>query len=555
MVRKYFLFIISMVLIFNLVIPDMALGNGDKLEPPRIVIARDYWMPVYQAGETVNLSIPVENLSSTSATNVRFSINPGDPASFPFEMDKMTFTKYAYSLSGSSVFSYKVTIPSNTKPGVYPVNVSLSYEGDTGGGSESATVYVKIENEYKQPELKLLGVDFEGDKLAAGQSALIKLRLQNEGDLELKDVELKLSGFSNQGFNLDNWPDIQNIKTIKGRELKLVEYKLLIDSKLENGTYPLDLNIKYKDEHDKEYTKDTKVYLPVDGKGATDDLTPRVIVDNYHFPYEYVEAGQPFPLTISFFNTSEHTTVKNIKISLNADELAFSPVGSSNSFFIPEINPRAAEERSITLKAKVDAENRNYTISADIDFQDSKGNKYTEKEIISIPVKQNITLTVSNIEMPPQIFVDTPTSLAIDFYNTGRTLIRNLIISTEGNFEIQDGNLFVGNLESGKDNYYDVTIIPHEEGELEGKIIFAYEDSIGEKFTTEIPFIINAMMQEMPPMMEPGMDMNPEAGKSKLSKRTIAIGGGAILLIAAIITVVVIRRRRKKQQEEVFLDE
>lgn len=550
MVRKHFLFIISMVLVFNLVLPISVQASEEKYEPPRIVIAKDNWMPVYQAGETVNLSIPVENLSSTSATNVRFSITPGDPASFPFEMDKMTFTKYAYSLSGNSVFSYKVTIPANTKPGVYPIAVNLTY--DEGGG-ESATVYVKIVNEYKQPELKLMGVDFEGDKLSAGKSVLIKLRLHNEGDLNLEKVELKLNGFSNQGINLDNWPDTQHIKAINGRETKLVEYKLIIDSKLESGTYPLDLNITYYDEHDKEYKKDAKVYLPIDGKGATDDLTPRVIVDNYYFPYEYVEAGQAFPLTVSFFNTSETTTVKNIKVSLNADELAFSPVGSSNSFFIAEINPRETIERSITFKAKVDAENRNYTINTDIDFQDSNGNKYTEKEIISIPVKQNIALTVSNIEMPPQIYLDTPTSLSIDFYNTGRTLIRNLIIKTEGNFEIQEGNFFVGNLEPGKDNYYDVTIIPHEEGEMEGKIVFSYEDNIGEQFTTEVPFTINSMMQEMPPMMEHDMDMSPEAGKFKLSKKVMVAGGGTLLLILALIALVI--RRRKKKQEEVFLDE
>ncbi len=553
MVRKYWSFFITMALLFSLIAAPMVQADTPK-EDPKIIIARDSWMPVYQAGETVNLSIPVENLSSTSATNVRVSITPGDPATFPFEIDKMSFTKYAYSLSGKSVFSYKVKIPANTKPGVYPVSVSLSYEIDGGGGgSESATVYVRVVNEYKQPELKLVGVDFTGERLASG-TQLIKLRMQNEGDLELKDVELKLSGFTPQGISLDNWPDVQYIKTIKGQELKLVEYRLLLDSKIESGTHALDLNIKYKDEYDKEYTKDTKVYLPVDGKGSTDDLTPRVIINNYYFPYEYVEAGQTFPLTMSFFNTSKDVTVYNVKISLNSDGQIFSPVGSSNSFFINEIKPQEFTENVIELKPKIDAENQNHTISADIEFQDSKGNKYSEKEVISVPVKQKINLTVSNVEMPPQAFVDTPTGLSVDFYNTGRTLIRNLIIKTEGNFEIQDGNYFVGNLEPGKDNYYDVTIIPHEQGEVEGKIIFAYEDSIGEQYTTEIPFIIQAMAQEMPPMMEPDMNMNPEAeGGSKLKKWMLP-AGIAVVLVLAVVTFVIIRRRKKKQ-EEVFLDE
>lgn len=555
MVRKYLSSIIVMALFFSLIIPGLAQANEDiPKENPRIIIARDHWMPVYKAGETVNLSIPVENLSSTSATNVRVSITPGDPDKFPFEIDKMSLSKYAYSLSGRSVFSYKVTIPANTKPGIYPIDVSLTYEADGAeGGSEHATVYVKIENDYKQPELRLMGVDFEGERLAAGKSALIKLRIQNDGELNLKDIELKLNGFSTQGISLDNWPDVQYVKSMQGREIKLVEYKLFLDSKMESGTYPLDLNLKYKDEYDKEYTKDTKVYLPVDGKGDQDDLTPRIIIDNYYFPGEYIEAGQPFPLTMSFFNTNETTTVKNIKISLNSDGQVFSPVGSSNSFYFNEIKPREVIESSIVLKPKIDAENQNHTISVDIEFQDTKGNKYSEKEIISIPVNQKINLTISNIETPPQAFVGNPTSLSVDFYNTGRTLIRNLIIKTEGDFEIQDGTFFVGNLEPGADNYYDVTITPREQGVLEGKIVFEYEDGIGDTYYSEQPFSLEVIEQEMPRMMDPNMDMYPEVEQNSFSKWKIPIIIAVILLIA-LVTFVVIRRRKKKQ-EEVFLDE
>ncbi|HZJ84496.1 MAG TPA: hypothetical protein VFD02_02965 [Syntrophomonadaceae bacterium] len=555
--REYLSLLMGIAIIFILINPNIVSANNGADRPnedPQIIIARDSWMPEYKAGETVNLSIPVENVTSTSATNVRVSITPGDPERFPFEMDKMTMTKYAYSLSGRSLFSYKVKIPSNTKAGVYPINVNLTYETDYGlTGSESATVYVKIINEHKQSQLKLMGIDFVGDKLSAGKSALIKLRMQNTGDLDLKNIELKLGGFSSQGFNLDNWPDTQYIKTIKGQEIKLVEYRLLLDSKLESGTHALDLNMKYEDEADKEYTGETKIYLPVDGKGSTDDLTPRVIIDNYYIPSDYIEAGQTFALTISFFNTSETTTVKNIKVSINSDEQIFTPVASSNSFYIKEIKAGEFKEKVLNLKAKIDAENRNYTISADIEFQDEEGEKYTEKEIISIPVNQELNLTISNIEIPPQVFAGSPSSLSVDFYNTGRTLIRNLIIETEGNFDTQDGSLFIGNLEPGKDNYYDVMIIPHEEGSVEGKIIFTYEDEIGEKFVREQDFSLEVMAYEEPPMMDHEMGIYPEGGKSEGKKRYII--GGIALLVVGSLAFLVIRRRRRKKQEEVFLDE
>ncbi len=173
--------------------------------------------------------------------------------------------------------------------------------------------------------------------------------------------------------------------------------------------------------------------------------------------------------------------------------------------------------------------------------------------MISIPVNQQLNLTISNIEMPPQIFEGSPTSLAVDFYNTGRTIIRNLIIKTEGDFEIQDGTLFIGNLEPGKDNYYDVTIIAHEEGELEGKIIFEYEDGVGTKFTSEQPFILEVMAYEEPHMMGFENDLDSAEKQSTLKKWHIA--AGILVLIVGLTAFLIIRRRRKKKLEEVFLDE
>ena len=45
----------------------------------------------------------------------------------------------------------------------------------------------------------------------------------------------------------------------------------------------------------------------------------------------------------------------------------------------------------------------------------------------------------------------------------------------------------------------------HETGTLEGKIIFQYEDSIGNTYITEEPFTMEVMEQEMPPMMDPDL--------------------------------------------------
>ena len=527
---------------------DSSTVSVTQTEGPMVIIAADRWMPTFKAGETTNLSIPIENRSNTPATKLKVSVDIGDINSSPFEIDKMLLTQHISYLSGTTSVSFKIKVLENAKPKVYPLNVTVSWSSEQGdSGSESATVYVRIENNLKQPLIKLQTVKFEGERLLAGKSSVISLFILNDSDLPIKDMELKLSGFTAKGINLDNWPDTQFVTNMKSNEYKPVQYRLYIDPALESGTHTLDLAIKYKDQQDTEYTKEFKVYIPVSGKGSQDDLTPRIIIDNYNFGGDYAHAGQPFSLVLSLLNTSQSKAIKNLKVSLNAEGGIFAPVGCSNSFYIADLPPQGRTDKALTLKPKTGAENGTHSITATLDYQDEKGTKFTETEIISIPVTQLLQLTTSEVVIPDQVFAQSPTAISLDFYNTGRAVIRNLMITTKGNFEIQNGDIFVGNLEAGKDDYYDVTVIPAKEGKFKGVIRLEYDDDIGEHYKIEKPFTLKASMpQEVP--MEPGTQ-DPQPEQSKLQKWMIPAAGVVVFLV---VLGLVIRHFRKKQKEIIF---
>ncbi len=450
---------------------DEPIVPATQPENPLVIIAADRWMPTFKAGETADLNIPIQNRSNTPATQVRVSVDLGDIKSAPFEIDKMLLTRHVGYLTGTLVVGFKVTVPTNVKPQLYPLNVSVSWSSEHGAsGSESAIIYIKIENNLNQPLVKLQTVNFKGDRLLTGQSSVISLVMFNDSDLPIKDLELKLSGFSPQGINLDRWPDAQFVMNMKPQEFKSVDYRINIDPAMESGTYTLDLAVKYKDQYNSEYSKEYKVYVPVSGKGSTDDLTPRIIIDNYSFGGDYARAGQPFSLLLSLLNTSQSKAIKNLKVSLSSEGRIFAPVGSSASFYVADLPPQGRMDKTLTLKPMTGAENGTHSITATLDYQDEKGTKFTETEIISIPVTQLLQLTTSEVVIPDQVFAQSPTAISLDFYNTGRAVIRNLMITSKGDFEIQNGDIFVGNLEAGKDDYYDVTVIPSQEGKFKGII-------------------------------------------------------------------------------------
>lgn len=519
-----------------------------KQENPLVIIAAERWMPTFKAGETADLNIPIQNRSNTPATQVKVSVDIGDIKTAPFEIDKMLLTQHVGYLTGTMVVNFKIKVPTNAKAQIYPLNVSVSWSSEEGaGGSESATVYIKIVNDFKQPLVKLQTVNFDGDRLPGGKSSVVSLVMFNDSDLAIKDLQLKLSGFTTNGINLDRGSDTQFVANMKAKEFKPVDYRLYIDSAMESGTYTLDLAITYKDQQDSEYSKEFKVYIPVSGKGSSDDLTPRIIIDNYNFGGDYARAGQTFTLLLSLLNTSSNKSIKNLKVSLSSEGGIFAPVACSNSFYVADLPPQGRMEKSLTLKPKNAAENGTHMITATLDYQDEKGTKFTETEIISIPVTQLLQLTTSEVVIPDQVFAQSPTAISLDFYNTGRAIVRNLMITTKGDFEIQNGDIYIGNLEAGKDDYYDVTVIPPKEGKFKGIITLDYDDEAGQHYKVEKPFQLTALApQEVP--ANPGME-EPQPEPSKFPKWLIPTAGGLVFLL---VLWFIIRHFRKKKQEVSF---
>lgn len=519
---------------------------------PNILIANDRWMPEYQAGEKISLSIPIENNGNASASNVNVSLAVTDPEKFPFKTDKMSFNYHVSSISpGSTTASFNVSIPPNVKAGTYPITVNVAYSTPSGSsGQASGTVYVKISNSYKQPLLQCTNVKMEGEKLNAGKTSLINLQMQNDGDLNLQNIELRLSGFSTNGISLDKWPDTQNIRKMSAGETKLIAYKLLIDPEVKSGTYTLDLAMKYKDEYNQEYSKESKVYIPVAGKDSQDELTPRIILDNYDYGGGSVTAGIPFAITLTFMNTSESKAVRNIKISLNSDGQVFSPVGNSNSFYIAKLDAQIKIQKTLNFKPKANAENQTYNINADIDFQDSKGTKLTEKEVISIPVSQQLKFVLASVDVPPEIGLETPQAISVNYHNEGKALIRNLSLRVEGDFEVKDGDQYLGNLESGKNDYGDITIIPHKTGKLSGKVIMGFDDDSGKHYQQSKDFQLQVVKQAAP--MPEGPPLPVEEKTPLWKKWPYAAGAAALVLLTAFI---IYKKRQHRKEEVEFEDE
>lgn len=230
----------------------------------------------------------------------------------------------------------------------------------------------------------------------------------------------------------------------------------------------------------------------------------------------------------------------------------FTPVNSSNTIFIDSIGPKESVSKSLEFFTIPDAKARTYNLTANFEYEDADKNEFKASEIIGIPVNQQVRLETGEISFPPEAYVGQPTPVSLEFFNMGKVMLRNLMVTINGDFEKQNGKYFVGNFDIGGSEYFDTSIIPKTSGNLSGFITISFEDPTGKPIEIKKDFTMNVL--ESPPMPEgiPPEAMKPQNNKKLGRKQWIYIG---LVAAAGITTLVIIRKKIKKKKGGLTLDE
>ena len=297
---------------------------------------------------------------------------------------------------------------------------------------------------------------------------------------------------------------------------------------------------------------------------------PKLIIDKYSFEPSYPLAGEEFKMNLSFFNTNNDKGVRNIKIFLTSNEVptsdtggagagaaagssVFTPVGSSNTFYIDYIDPKGTVNKSVVLTTAPTIESKNYTLIANFEYEDKEGNQYTAQELIGIPIVQESKLTSSKVTFNGEGFIGNPSDGEIQFYNTGKDTLFNLMVSVEGDFQEKSLEEYIGNFKSGDSSSYMFNVTPDKSGAQKGKIVFKYEDATGKSRTIEEEFVIDVSDEEY---VDPNMPVDPTEDEMNQGKSISPLMIGGIVVVGiALIAAILQRKKRKNQEKEMTIDE
>lgn len=373
--------------------------------------------------------------------------------------------------------------------------------------------------------------------------------------------EITQSGYSQ---TIEDLPGTDTGMSDMDRRRELT-WNLQTRSDVGNGYQKISFNVRYFASDGSSQTTTLDTYIQTSGTaGVSADgkaSTPRVIVTGFETNPEVVHAGDSFMLTLHLKNTSTATSVNNMLFEFDAavegkdsetTYESFLPTAGSNTIFVDKMAKNGTRDIQIEMEARSDLAQKPYAINVNMSYEDEHVNAYTNKASVSIPVKQEARIDMSQPEVTPSsIDVGSEANVMFSIYNLGKTKLYNVSVKTDSEF-FSGGDCFVGNLDSGATGSVDMYLTGEAATTDDGtvKLQITYEDETGAPTTVEKE--ISLFVTE--PVYDDGMH-DDTAMPDGDTGNGMGIGGKiavvVVILIAAGVAgaVIVMKRKKKKEQQ------
>lgn len=540
------------------------------------VAAYDVSKKEVQSGDSFELSLTLKNDCKIDLKDVKVTLDGLD--SSKFVLDGGFSTKI---VSINKDGSAKVTFPLVACDGISNVRESIpvQVEYKIAQNSDAAQVFstsvilqckpkegAKPGDEYGQYDISMTDYSFSSNAVKKGTKFNLSITLQNTSARDINNARVTVQELTGSKFAIDGGLTYRSFDIKAGESLSFV-FPLIGCDGISSMREVIPVELSFGSITSTVYT--TVTCDPPEQTNPDETVfSPPIIIQNYDFGGEYVTGGTAFPLKLTVQNADSSTAIENLKVTIsggagNGDSgVAFSPANSSNSFFIESLPAKGTTDIEIDLLPRADSKPDSYPVNVHFEFEyiangkRAKGEAITET--ITIPLQQEDRFTLNPAQYSESVGLGEMVYISTSFVNKGKSAVYNVTADVEGEgFDKTQGTYYVGNVNSGSEEYYDVQITPNVEGNVKGDIVVTYEDSNGTQKEQRLPFSFNVISYNWdmpiiddPGMIDPGMtDPGMEGEGGFPTWAWFAIGGGAVV-IAIIVIVIIVKHKKKKRELE-----
>lgn len=526
-----------------------------------------------RSGDKFELSLTLENSCGIDLENIEVTLAGLDAAKFVLDGG---FSKQTVSIKNGK--TGKVTFPLVACEGISSVRESIGIQAvynvnpakpDAAQSLETSVIVTCVpesdKKEMGKHDLTMTDYSVSSPAVAENTRFTLSVTLKNSSETKIENARLNVLGLDGLKFAINSGLTYRDFN-IEAGKTKTFTFEIVGCAGISSIREVIPLLIEYGT-----VSSEASVTIPCapseTADGENGNFAPNIIIESYDFGGDFVTAGETFRLNVKLKNTSSSSVIENLKVTINGvpsttdGTIAFSPANSSNSFFFETLAAKDISEISLDLLSKVDAVPNSYPLQLSFTYEYRSGGKRYQgspvTETITIPLQQEDRLTVNQPEYPNYaVNVGEMCYISTSLVNKGKSGVYNVTATVEGEgFTLNEKSYYIGNINSGSEEYYDVQLTPNMEGEITGEIVITYEDANGTEKEQRKPFSFTAMQfnyEEMYPtddfFVDPGMtEPVPEVPAGGFNIIPLIIG--AVVVIAVIVTIVIIVKKRKQKRE------
>lgn len=531
-------------------------------QAPAIEIVSTKYASELKAGDKFNLVTTIKNVGNSVAKNVEVTVDGLGLESFLPGYTTKTISVNNVAVNGKADIKIPLIVSNEAKAGLKEVPVTITYKDDSGVAFETkTTAYLEVEStegvdSTGKPNIVIGNVTQNPEMPNGGGRVDVSFDLENKSNIDITDVKLAVVGGNGSNFApLSSEPYIY-LESLKASTKTRITIPVKASETIPEGTNSLQIQFEYKDakgEISPMESNTTTLYIQNVQNAGVGSSKPKLIISNFTTDAEELRAGGTFNFIFDIKNTHSAVDARNIKVTIAQADNMFSVENGSNTFYIERIKAGETVQNTLGLKVKSDATTKAYPleITMEYDYEGAEANPTTgeigetTKETINLQAVENTRPVVDNVvvgswESPT---VNQPTVLTFQFYNLGKSTLNNVQASVEGDFTLSTGNMyFIGNVESGSQEYAELEVIPSVEGMAKGTLVVSFEDSNGEPVTITKEFEGTIMGEYIPDMGEGGY---PDGGIVVEQAKSPILPVWLFVIIQVVIVAVFIPVSRK----------
>ncbi|MBP0959252.1 MAG: hypothetical protein J5992_03920 [Oscillospiraceae bacterium] len=526
-----------------------------------------------EAGKKNEISIQIKNISpNDSKSTLITAVDEGGKLGITGN----NISSLAIHSEMYTSFPVVLDVPATTLSGKYPLKLEFTAVNKHGVISEHELIAdIIVKSNVVRNALSVSEYNISNGNVREGNIFDVNVTVKNGSGVAIDNARVELKNLDGQKFAMNKGVSYV-ISDFKKDEEKTFKFTVIACSGITSVRESIAVECSYYlDDADEDTLQKSEGVVtvscsPKKTSGSEENVfAPNIIIKNYDFGADYVTGGKTFPLNVVITNTSNISAIKNLKVTVNGASgsgdkgIAFSPSNSSNSFFFEYLAQGADAEINLDMLTRADATPDSYPIEITFDYEYTtadgveKANPVTET--ITIPVQQEDRFEVNSIDFMPECMVGEEVPISCTFVNKGKSSVYNVEVELIGdNIMTSQQKLYIGNVESGKEEYYDASFSAMEPGDFRGTVIVRYEDANGNLKEIEQEFEGYAMeMFFDEPVYDDGYieDMPEEQGGFPLWAKILLIVGGIAIGIAVVIVVVVIIVKKKKANDALLLED